>query len=107
MGPHLGHPAERPSRRSRRDPAEEAATGPASATLVVDGDVAKAVATALRDLARRRRLRTTASSGPLEDGTYVLDLTRPDGRLQGPGHGRAERQPDAVTILYGAACPHD
>ena len=49
---------------------------------------------------RRRLVR------PLEDGGYVLDMTGPAG-LQGPGDGQADGRRDTVTILYGAACPHD
>lgn len=88
-------------------PAEETATGPASADLAVDGIDAKGIATLLQTLLERAGYETVGLSGPLEDGSYVLDMT-------GSATGckvRVSAAPTGglttVTILYGAACPHD
>jgi hypothetical protein len=87
-------------------PAEEAATGPASATLAVNGDVAKAVITSLRTSLEAAGFSTTAYSGPLEDGTYVLDLrgVADDCKVNVTATPRGSLT--TITILYGAACPH-
>lgn len=86
---------------------DAAAAGPASAVLVVPGDVAKTVATSLQTQLGAAGYTTTALGGPLEDGTYTLDMTgaAPGCMLQvtaTPTGGLT-----TVTILYGAACPHD
>ena len=86
---------------------DDAAAGPASAVLVVQGDVAKSVATSLQTQLGAAGYKTTALGGPLEDGTYTLDMTGPstDCMLQvaaTPTGGLT-----TVTILYGAGCPHD
>ena len=88
-------------------PSEEAATGPASATLVVEGNVARLVATALVDLLAKNGFPTAGLGTPLEDGSYTLDATgsAPGCKVQAtvkPMGGET-----FVTILYGAACPHD
>ncbi len=88
-------------------PAEEAATGPASATLVVQGNVARLVAAALVDLLAQNGLPTAGLGTPLEDGSYTLDATgsAPGCKVQAtvkPMGGET-----FVTILYGADCPHD
>jgi hypothetical protein len=88
-------------------PAEETATGPASADLVVEGVDAKAVATLLQMRLTQEGYQTVGLQGPLENGGYVLDMT-------GSAAGcklRVTAAPTGglttVTILYGAACPHD
>ena len=88
-------------------PSEEAATGPASATLVLEGNVARLVATALVDLLAKNGFPTAGLGTPLEDGSYTLDATgsAPGCKIQAtvkPMGGET-----FVTILYGAACPHD
>jgi hypothetical protein len=88
-------------------PSEEAATGPASATLVVDGNVARLVASTLVDLLAKNGFPTADLGTPLEDGSYTLDATgsAPGCKVQAtvkPMGGET-----FVTILYGAACPHD
>jgi hypothetical protein len=88
-------------------PSEEAATGPASATLVLEGNVARLAATALVDLLAKDGLPTAGLGTPLEDGSYTLDATgsAPGCKVQAtvkPMGGET-----FVTILYGAACPHD
>jgi len=87
-------------------PAEETATGPASANLVVEGVDAKAIATRFQGLLQGAGYSTVGLSGPLEDGSYVLDMTGSAAgcRLQisaTPTGGLT-----TITILYGAACPH-
>ena len=86
---------------------DDAAAGPASAVLVVQGDVAKTVATSLQTELGAAGYTTTALGGPLEDGTYTLDMTgaSTDCMLQvaaTPTGGLT-----TITILYGAGCPHD
>jgi hypothetical protein len=88
-------------------PSEEAATGPASATLVVEGNVARLVATALVDSLAKNGFPTAGLGTPLEDGSYTLDATgsAPGCKVQvtvKPMGGET-----FVTILYGAACPHE
>jgi hypothetical protein len=86
-------------------PSDEASTGPASATLVVNGDVAKAVATTTETNLKATGYTTDALSGPLEDGTYTLEMT---GSVPGC-RVMVTAQPTGglttVTILYGSACP--
>ena len=86
--------------------AEEGATGPASATLAVNGDVAKTVITSLRTSLEAGGFSTTTYSGPLEDGSYVLDLRggTDDCRVNVTATPRGSLT--MVTIFYGAACPH-
>ena len=88
-------------------PSEEAATGPASATLVIGGDVARLVAAALVTQLAGAGFPTAGLGTPLEDGSYTLDATgsAPGCKVQltiKPMGGET-----FVTILYGAACPHD
>jgi hypothetical protein len=88
-------------------PSEEAATGPASATLVIEGNVARLVATALVGLLAKDGFPTAGIGTPLEDGSYTLDATgsAPGCKVQAtvkPMGGET-----FVTILYGAACPHE
>jgi len=88
-------------------PSEEAATGPASATLVVEGNVAQLVATALVGSLAKNGFPTAGLGTPLEDGSYSLDATgsAPGCKVQTtvkPMGGET-----FVTIFYGAACPHE
>jgi hypothetical protein len=87
-------------------PSEEAATGPASATLVVQGDAAKSIVTAMQTALEAADFRTQGLAGPLEDGTYILDsVGLPAGCMvqvtASPLGGVT-----TVVILYGAVCPH-
>jgi hypothetical protein len=85
---------------------EEAATGPASATLVVNANVAKAVVTSMRTSLERAGFSTTAYSGPLEDGSYVLDLRGATDDCKVNLTATPRGSLTVLTILYGAACPH-
>ena len=87
-------------------PSEEAATGPASATFTVSGDAAKTIATTLQTQLMAAGYTTVALGGPLEDGTYTLDMSgQPAGcilQVKAAPLGSVT----TVTILYGATCPH-
>ena len=107
MGSDLGHAPEPLPEIPGARPSEEAATGPASATFVIGGDVSRQVAAALVTLLAGADFPTGGLGTPLESGAYVLEATGPTAgcRLQvtvEPMGGET-----LVTILYGADCPHD
>jgi hypothetical protein len=85
-------------------PAEEGATGPASAILVIPGDVTAVVATWMDTRLTAAGYTVDGSATPLEDGSFVLDA-------QGQAGCRAQVTVaptggiTTVTVLYGAACP--
>jgi hypothetical protein len=87
-------------------PSEEASTGPASATLVVNGDTAKAIATSMQARLEAAGFTTVGLSGPLEDGSYVLDSTGGTAGCKVQVTAKPLGSVTTVTILYGAACPH-
>lgn len=83
----------------------ELANGAASATLAVDGDSAKSITTTMQAALEAAGFRTQGLSGPLEDGSYVLDsVGTPTGCLvqvtAAPIGGVT-----TVMIMYGAICP--
>lgn len=87
-------------------PDEEAAGGPASAVLVVEGLDAKGVATFLQTQLQTAGYTTVGSLDSLEDGSVVLDMTgKPTGCMV-----QASATPTGglttVRILYGADCPY-
>jgi hypothetical protein len=86
-------------------PAGDSAPGPASATFAVGGNAAADIATWMQT--QLPSYKTEGLSGPLEDGSYVLDLTgaTPDCRVQVLAAPLGSLT--TVTIMYGAACPHD
>ena len=88
-------------------PSEEAATGPASATLVVEGTDARLVATALADLLAKNGFPTAGLGTPLEDGSYTLDATGSSPGCKVQATVKPMGGETFVTVLYGAACPHD
>lgn len=88
-------------------PGEETATGPASANLVVDGLDAKGIATLLQTLLTQAGYKTEGLQGPLESGGYVLDMTGPVAGCKVQVSATPTGSLTTVTILYGAACPHD
>jgi hypothetical protein len=86
-------------------PSEEGATGPASATLAIPGNVAAAVATWIAGQLTGDGYTVDGATAPLEDGSFVLDAGK------GPGcRAQVTVAPiggmTTVTVLYGAACPH-
>ena len=86
-------------------PAEEASTGPASATFVVSGGVAKDVAAWMSDQLKRDAYGVDAATSPLEDGSYIVGAQQEAGcRVQitaTPTGGLT-----TITVLYGADCPN-
>jgi hypothetical protein len=86
-------------------PAEAAAIGPATAVLAVQGVETKTIADWMRSKLEQATYGTEALSGPLEDGSFVLDSTgsAPGCRVQvsiAPLGGLT-----TVTVRYGAGCP--
>ena len=86
---------------------EEAATGPASATYVVEGGEPAAIATWFQEAFETAAYSTDSPSGPLEDGSYVLDSSGEDPACRlsvtiAPLGGTT-----SLTVMYGAGCPHD
>jgi hypothetical protein len=87
-------------------PAEETATGPASANLVVKSGNAKEIATFLQTRLEQAGFKTQGASGPLENGGYVLDMTGPEAGCEVQITIAPTGSLTTVTILYGEACPH-
>ena len=86
-------------------PSDEAAEGPASATLVVDGDVAGEVATWMTEQLRLDAYAVDGMNESLEDGSYVVEATREAGcRVQVTATPTGSLT--TVTILYGTSCPN-
>jgi hypothetical protein len=85
-------------------PAEEAASGPVSATFAVEGPDAKTVVTWMQMELERAAFSTRALTGPLEDGSFVIgSIGAGDCRVEvavAPLGGLT-----TVTVRYGAACP--
>lgn len=88
-------------------PGEETATGPASADLVVDGLDAKGIVTLFQTLVTQAGYATAGLSGPLENGGYVLDMTGPAAGCKVQVSATPTGGLTTLTIMYGAACPHD
>jgi hypothetical protein len=88
-------------------PGDETATGPATANLVVDGVDAKGIATELETLLKPAGYTTTALSGPLENGGYVLQMNGATAGCQVQATVAPTGSLTTLTILYGAGCPHD
>jgi hypothetical protein len=88
-------------------PSEEAAAGPASATLVLEGNVARPVATALVDLLAKSGFPNAGLGTSLEDGSYTVDATGSAPGCKVQATVKPMGAETFVTILYGAACPHD
>lgn len=87
-------------------PSEEAATGPASATLAVEGVDAKTIATTLKTQLEAAGFTTEGLNGPAEDGGYVLESTGTPAGCQVQATVSPLGGLTLVTILYGAACPN-
>jgi hypothetical protein len=84
---------------------EEAANGPASATLVVDGDVANEAATWMDEQVLLDGYAIESLSGPLEDGSYIFEAEREGGcRVQVTAAPLGSLT--TITIMYGASCPN-
>ena len=85
----------------------EAASAPATATFVVNGDAAKAIATTLQARLQAAGFKTVGLSGPLEDRGYVLDMTGSPAGCMLQVRAAPTGSLTTVTILYGAACSPD
>lgn len=85
--------------------ADEVATEPASATLSVDGIVAQSVATTTESSLKAAGYRTDALSGPLEDGTYTLEMAGSNAGCRIMLTAKPTGGVTTVTILYGSTCP--
>jgi hypothetical protein len=86
-------------------PAEEAAKGPASGVLAVQGGDAHTIVAWVQSKLEQATYSTEALTGPLEDGSFVLEATGPEPgcRVQvwiAPLGGLITE-----TVLYGADCP--
>ena len=88
-------------------PAAETATGPASADLAVEGSDAKGIATGVQQGLTAAGYKTTGLQGPLEDGSYVLEMTGSTAGCKVNVTAAPTGGLTTVTILYGAACPLD
>jgi hypothetical protein len=88
-------------------PAGETAPGAASATLAVDGNAAADITTWMQTKLASASYTTEGLSGPLEDGSYVLDLIGPEPGCRVQVLAAPLGSMTTVTIMYGAACPHD
>ena len=86
-------------------PSDEASADPASAILVVDGNVAKAVVTTTESKLKALGYGTDALSGPLEDGSYTLEMTGSPAGCRLMVTARPTGGLTTVTILYGSGCP--
>jgi hypothetical protein len=86
-------------------PADETAQGPASATFVVDGDVANEAATRIAEgIIPAVTSGTTEIEGPLEDGTYVVHFDG-DGDCRVQVSASPLGSVTTITVLYGSLCP--
>jgi hypothetical protein len=78
--------------------------GPVSGAFVVDGprdDVVKAIQNGLTAAGYS----TEAPSGPLEDGSVVIDSVGPDPACRVQTRVRPLGGTTMITVLFGAACP--
>ena len=86
-------------------PAEAAETGPVSATLALQGPDAKTVATWMQTALERAAYTTEGLSGPLEDGSFVLDSIGAAADCRVEVAVAPLGSLTMVTVRYGAACP--
>ena len=78
-----------PAGAKQADPGDPA-DGPVSGAFVVDGAAGYS---------------TEATSGPLEDGSLVIDSVGPDPACRAQTRVRPLGGTTMITVLYGAACP--
>jgi hypothetical protein len=84
---------------------DEAATGAASAIVLVQTADAKRIATFFQTALENGGYRTDGLSGPMEDGGYVLDMSGPSAGCELQVTAAPTGGLTTVMILYGAACP--
>ncbi len=87
-------------------PAEETATGATSADLVVTGGDAKTIATTMQAALTAAGYATTGLSGPLEDGSFTLDMTGPPAGCKVELRVTPTGGLTSLKIMYGSACPN-
>ena len=87
-------------------PAEETATGAASADLVVTGGNARTIATTMQSALTAVGYTTAGLSGPLEDGSFTLDMTGPPAGCKVELRVTPTGGLTSLKVLYGAACPN-
>ena len=85
-------------------PAEETATGAASADLVITGGDARTVATTMQSALTAAGYTTAGLSGPLEDGSFTLDMTGPPTGCKVELRVTPTGGLTSLKILYGAGC---
>ena len=83
----------------------DAIAGPASAAFVVDAGPPAVTATVKRLLDNAGY--TTDQSGPLEDGSFVLDSTGPTPGCKVQTTLAPQAKTTLMTVLFGAACPFE
>jgi hypothetical protein len=84
---------------------EEATTGPASAVIAVQTADAKGIVTFFQTALQNAGYVADGLSGPLEDGSYVLDMTGAPAGCELQVRAAPTGGLTTVTILYGASCP--
>ena len=84
----------------------DSVTGPVSAAFVVGAGPADVTATMKRLLDGEGGYRTD-QSGPLEDGSFVLDSTGPWEGCRVQTTVTPQSGTTLITILYGAGCPFE
>ena len=92
-----------PAGARRADPGDPA-DGPVSGAFVIDGapdDVAAAIQNGLTAAGYS----TEAVSGPLEDGSLVMDSAGPDPACRVQTRVRPLGGTTMITVLFGASCP--
>jgi hypothetical protein len=88
-------------------PSEEAQTGPASAVYVVAEEDPTPIVARMQDALETAAYSTEALSGPMEDGSYVLESIGEDADCRVEVTVAPLGGMTSLTILYGAHCPHD
>jgi hypothetical protein len=88
-------------------PDENAAGGPASAVLVIEGVDAAGVITVLQTELQKAGYSTIGSTDPLEDGSIVLEMTGQPAGCKVQVTAAPTGGITTVRILDGAACPLD
>jgi hypothetical protein len=92
-----------PAGAKQADPGDPA-DGPASGAFVVDGTTDDVAAQMQRRL-DAAGYSTEALSGPLEDGSLVIDSVGPDPACRVQTRVRPLGGTTMITVLFGAACP--
>ena len=75
--------------------------------MVVPGDVARQVANAMLTFLPGAGFETEGRPAPLESGAYVVEATGPTAGCKIQVTVEPKGGVTLLTILYGAACPHD